>query len=201
MSMVVYQLNLARGRVWPLESRKRRIRWFLGYLLLAAVVIAVMVQDVIRRDGVWRRQRDILTTQEQRLVAAHPGFTTMAEVEQALEGRLAIALRDLECIRAFNEHRFRPAALLAGLIEPLPGITDLGTVELDIPARTVRFDVVAQDDAKAGEAISPPQLASTWERFPVAGAKVSRIEAGNSERIRLNGLNVMCWRFSATLGD
>jgi hypothetical protein len=78
---------------------------------------------------------------------------------------------------------------------------ELGNIDYDAEARKMHFEVVMPATLKVDDKLSPTHLVAMWEREPLLVGRLTQIEVENSERVRRDGMEMMCWRFSASLGD
>ena len=198
--MTTYQLNMARGFVMPLESRKKWLHWFFAYLVLTCLVIVWVLYDVIQRVNLAQTQRDALRQQEERFLAGHPEHKTIPECNKALNAMVAVALRDVKAVAAFEAGEFNVAGVLLGLAEPLPQGLTVGSFDYDSDSRKVGFEIVMPASLKLDDKVSPPQLIAMWEKEPLLAGHLVQIENENSERVKRNGTEILSWRFSAVAG-
>lgn len=199
--MVPYQLNMARGFVMPLEVRKKWLSWFMVYLLASSAVIALVLYQVIETTTFWHAKRDALARQGARVLAGSPGYKTLTEYKGAVQGRVAFTLREAEALIAFDHSKTRAARVILGLVEPLQAGVELGNIDYDAEARKMHFEVVMPVTLKVDDKLSPTHLVAMWEREPLLIGRLTQVEVDNSERVRRDGMEMMCWRFSASLGD
>lgn len=198
--MVPYKLNMARGFVLPLESRRKWMRWFLVYVVVMGTLIALTLYDVVQETGYWGTQRDVLKLREARILAGLTGCGTMAECRASLDGKLSACARDLETVVAFGKKEFPVGKILKGLVEPLPAGVEVSRVDFDGEAGKLGIDVVVPTDVKGFDSLTPPTLVTLWEKEPLLAGAVSQISVETTERMKLIGMNVVCWRFSAVVG-
>lgn len=199
--MLPYELNMARGFVLPLEVRKKWLRWFMVYLLVCSVVIAVVLFRVIESASYWHAKRDVLTRQEARVLVGCPDYKTLGEYKGVVDGKVVSALRETEAVVDFGQNKSRAGHILLGLAEPLPVGVELGTVDYDGEARKIRFEVVMPVTLKLDDKLSPTHMVAVWEREPLLAGRLTQMEVENSERVKRDGVEMMCWRFSASMGE
>jgi hypothetical protein len=199
--MVPYHLNMARGFVMPLEVRKKWLSWFMGYLLVSSVLIALVLYRVIDSSSNWHAKRDALTRQEARVLAGCPDYKTLAEYKGVVQGKVVSSLREADALVDFERNKSRAASVFLGLAEPLPPGAELGTVDCNPEARKLRFEVVMPVTLKMDDKLSPTTMVAVWEREPLLAGRLSQIEVENSERVKRDGVEMMCWRFSAIVGE
>ena len=199
--MLPYELNMARGFVLPLEVRKKWLSWFMVYLLVSSVVIAVVLFRVIESASYWHAKRDVLASQEVRILAGCPDYKTLVEYKGAVDGKVVAAVRETEAVVDFGQNKSRAGHILLGLAEPLPTGVELGTVDYDGEARKIRFEVVMPVTLKLDDKLSPTHMVAVWEREPLLAGRLTQIEVENSERVKRDGVEMMCWRFSASMGE
>ena len=195
-----YQLNMARGFVMPLEFRRKWIRWFFVYVAVMGVVLALTLYDVMRDSRYWLTQREALKQRESQILARQTGYKTVEAYRASLDQKMSACDRDLSAVVAFGKKRFPVAKILMGLMEPLPIGVELSRVDFDVEAGKLGVDVAVPADVKGYDTLTPPNLVAMWEKEPLLMGTVSQISVGTSERMRLIGMNVICWRFSAVLG-
>lgn len=195
-----YQFNMARDFVMPMESRRKWLRWLLVFLLAVCVTIANVLYNVIVTTKTLEVRRSALDRQEQRILSVHPDYKTISGYVGSVGGRVSGALRDLDAVVAFERNETRVARILLGITEPLPPKLELGAFEFDGDAHKIKFEVVLPSTLKLDDKLSPPHLVAVWEREPLLAGQISQIEVENSERIQRHGMDVLCWRFTATVG-
>ena len=198
--MIHYQLNMARGFVMPLEQRRKWLHWVALYLLLMSFAIALTLSQVFRRTSYWKSQQAIVAAQEQRMLATHPGVPTIGAYKTILGKEYSACVRDMESIILFGQVQGRIAPILMSLIDPLPTGYSLGSVSYDGDSGKITFDVIMPLSLKQEGNITAPKLITLWGNQPLLSKKLSQIEMENSERIRLDGMAAMSWRFSAVMG-
>ncbi len=196
--MIYYQLNMGRGFVMPLASRRKWLHWVALYLVLMAVAIAVALFQVIDRALYWQAQDRLITLQARALLANHPEYGKVSDYKRSLEAEVSACTRDLEAIMTFGQTRSDIACNLMALVTPLPPGLGLGTTSYDAEAHKFSVEVVMPASLKMEDRITPQKLLALWEKNSCL-SKYS-IELENSERIRLAGSEVMTWRFSAAMG-
>ena len=195
-----YQINMARDYVMPLESRRKWLRWFGLYLILMGGGIAVVLFRVTTAVAEWQLQRDAQAVQEARLLAAHPGQKTAAECRATLARAVVATVTNLDLVVAAEMKEVPAARLILGLTEALPAGVELNRVDFDGDGRTLDFEVVMSSDRKREDGLTPPRLVAAWEQEPLLVNVLSRIEVETSERVKINGMNMICWRFKANAG-
>lgn len=198
--MIHYRLNMAKGYVLPLEQRRKWLHWLALYLLVMAVAIAFVLHLVITRSLHWHAQYDFVVGQEYKLLMSHPQYKSVEHFKNALGAEVSACLRDLDCILKFGNDEQRIAAILLSLMEPLPVGLGLGAFHYDGGSRKVVFDILMPTALKQDEKTSPPKLVALWEKHPLLSRCFKQLEMENSERTRLGGGEMMCWRFSAIMG-
>lgn len=199
--MVPYCLNMARGFVMPLEVRNKWLHWFMAYILICCALITVLLYRVIETSSRWHAKRDVLARQEARVLDANPGYKTLAEYKGVIEGRVMGSLKETDALVGFERGKSRVARILLGLAEPLPDGVELGTVEYDAEGRKVHFEVVMPVSQKMDDKLAPTHMVAVWEREPLLVGSLAQIEVENSERVRRDGVEMMCRRFTASLGE
>lgn len=195
-----YQVNMARDFVMPMDARKKWLSWFFLYLLLASALIALVLHDVLRDSARLQSQRDALVMREKRFFEDHPGFSTPGACRSVLQGRVKAALEDAGCLVEFKTGKVSMVRILLGLAETLPQGVELGAVDFDGIARKLNFEVLMPVRPQAVEKFSATEQVAAWEREPLLAGRLVQIEVGNSERIKRDGMEMMCWRFSAAVG-
>lgn len=73
-------------------------------------------------------------------------------------------------------------------------------MDLDGETGKLGIDVVLPADFKGYENLSPPKLVIVWEKEPLLMDIVARISVETSEQVKLLGMKLSCWRFSASVG-
>ncbi len=200
--MVPYHLNMARGFVMPLEVRKKWLNWFFAYLLVCSVVIALTLYWVIESVSTWHAKRDALSRQEARVLAGCPDYKSLAQYKGAVQGKVVSSLREADALVDFDRNKSRAANVFLGLTESLPPGVELGAADCDPEARKLHFEVVMPVTLKMDDKLSPTTLVAAWEREPLLAAGcLSQIEVENSERVKRDGVEMMCWRFLASVGE
>lgn len=199
--MVPYHINMARGFVLPLEVRKKWLSWFMGYLFVSSVVIALVLYRVIETSRYWHAKRDVVARQEAKILSGVPGYAKLADYKVAIQGKVVSSLREADALVEFERNQARAARVILGLAEPLPAGVTLGNVDYDGEARKINFEVVMPATLKMDDKFSPTHLVAMWEREPLLVGRLMQIEVENSERVRREGAEMMCWRFLATLGE
>lgn len=198
--MRTYQLNMARGFVMPLEARRKWLHWFFIYLAVCSVLIMWVLYDVIQGVTRARSRLEALRQQEERFLAGHPEVKTIADCKRDMDGMVAVALRNVKAVAAFEASEFNVAGVLLGLAESLPRGLNVGSFDFDSDSRKVGFEIVMPASLKLDDKVSPPQLIAMWEKEPLLAGHLTQIGAENSERVRRNGAEILCWRFSAVAG-
>lgn len=197
--MVPYQLNMARGFVMPLESRKKWLQWLGVYIVVCSVLICGLLFILIRRSSHLQSQMDALQRQEAGFLASRGGQRSITDCRAALGVRMNAAVRGLESVSAFERGKCRAASILLGLTESLPPGIELGSLDFDAEGRKLNFEVLLPATVKIDDSITPPHLVTVWEREPLLIGRLSQMEVANSERVKRDGGDMMCWRFSAVV--
>jgi hypothetical protein len=192
-----YQLNMAQGFVMSLESRRKWLRWFFVYVVMMCLVIAGTLYAVICESRGLMAQREALKQQERRIMAGHPGYNTVMDFQASQDRKLAICVQDLAAVRAFDSKDFPLEKILLGLADSLPAGIELSRVVFDAESGKLGIDIVLLNELKGSDQLTPPKLVALWEKEPHLLNIVSQISVGTSERVKLNGMQVICWRFSA----
>lgn len=199
--MAPYRLNMARGFVMPLEVRRKWLSWFFVYLLVCSVLIALVLYRLIESGSIWHAKRDALSRQEARLLARCPEYTSLAEYAGAVRGKVISSLREADALVNFERKKSRAAGIFLGLADPLPPGVDLGAADYGLESRKLLFEVVMPATLKVDDKLSPTHMVAVWEREPLLVGLLSQIEVENSERLNRDGVEMICWRFSASVGD
>jgi hypothetical protein len=192
---------MARDFVMPLDSRKKWLSWFFIYLVASSVVIAAVLHDVLREYSVCQAQRDALESREKRFFSWHPDYRTPGQCKVALQAKLMAALRDVEGLVEFESGKTSMAKILFGLAVALPQGVDLGAVDFEGTERKLNFEVLMTVRSKEEDKFSATSQVAAWEREPLLAGRLVQIEVENSERVKRDGMEMMCWRFSASVGE
>jgi hypothetical protein len=118
-----------------------------------------------------------------------------------VQGKVVSSLRETEALVEFEKNNNRTARILLGLAESLPEGVELGAADYDAATRKIAFEVVMPVALKVDEKLSPTHIVAAWERSPLLAGHLAQIEVDNSERVRRDGVEMMCWRFSASVGE
>jgi len=197
--MVVYQFNLAREKVVPIEVRKRLRRWIVVYYAVAGLCLFLVIYALVRDALAVDSARASLAHEEKLFVQARPGAASAGAYMRGLAREMAGLASELDAVKRFQNLERNDAAVLLGLAEPLPAGMELGRVELDGAGGQLRFDVYGPMEQKIEDAMAPPHLISLWEKHPLLAGRVSQVASENSERVRVGGREMMCWHFTGTL--
>lgn len=197
--MQPYQINMVRDYVMPLPSRRKWLRWIGLYLVAMGVVIATVLWHLLCMVMDCSQQEAVLAIQERRLLATSPGFQKTDDLRQSLAREMAGVARDMELVETFAREEIPLGEVLLGLTAALPAGVELNRLEFDGSGRKLVYDVVMLADRKRPDNLTPPRLVSLWKQDPVLSSWVSAIEVETSERLKVDGVNMQCWRFSATL--
>ena len=198
--MVPYAINMARGHVISVSTRKRWYRWLLTYFILALTAAGISVASLTKDLLDLGRRRARVEQAERRFMGEHPGFTALTDCLRAINQDMVVCTNQLEAIDGFQREARHTARVLLGLAEALPPGVDLGQVDIDGIGGKVSFEVYIPAERKMGEGIAPPHLIALWSASPLLTGKVSRITAEKSERVRVAGRDLMSSRFAGLLG-
>lgn len=195
-----YHINMARDYVMTFNSRRKWIRWLGLYLVLMGVVIAVVLYRITMEFMDCRAQQESLNVQSGRLMAAHPEFKTAEEYKSALIRRISGAARDLSLVAAAEQTEIPLSRIMLGLTVVLPAGVELNRFEFNGETHKIGWDVVMLADHKRSDGLTPPRLVSMWEQEPLLSGCLGQFEVETSDRVKVNGVPMISWRFSAMTG-
>lgn len=199
--MIYYHLNMARGFVMPLELRRKWLHWVALYLVLMAAAIALLLHQVVSKIVFLRSQHSLSAAQEEKWLGAHPEYKTLDDYKKALRKEVSASVRDLDSILTFGRDQGRVASILLSVMETLPSELGMGALNYEVETGKMDFEVFVPAALTLERKISPPMLVSLWEKHPLLSKSLTQIVMGNSERVRKGKGEVMCWRFSAVIGE
>lgn len=198
--MNLYHINMARDYVMTFNSRRKWIRWLGLYLVLMGVVIAVVLYRITVEFMDYRAQQESLNVQSKRMMVAHPEFKTAEEYKSALIRRISGAGRDLNLVLAAEQTEIPLSRILLGLAAVLPGGVEVNRLEFNGETHKIGWDVVMLADHKRTDGLTPPRLVSMWEQEPLLSGCLGQFEVETSDRVKVNGVPMISWRFSAMAG-
>jgi hypothetical protein len=117
-----------------------------------------------------------------------------------LSREMAVSESQLGALEDFGKKECRAGSIILGLANVMPAGMDLGQVSVDGAAAKLGCEVYVPVGLKIGESISPPHLISLWSGEALLTGRVKRFTSEKSERIQVDGQEVMNWRFSGVLG-
>ncbi len=195
----MYQLNMAREQVLPLEKRKRWIRWVLAYLIAVVVLISAVVYHLTVHVVALSARSDRLAQEELLFLKNRPGTATMDDSLKKITGRKVELTAELNSLVQFNDAGVKSANVVLGLAESLPVGVDLGRVALDGAVGTLSIDVYVPSSAKMDGNKTLPSIIALWEKSPLLTNQISQMTSENSERVNLEGQDFLSSRFSGVL--
>jgi hypothetical protein len=198
--MVPYQMNLAKGRVLSLANRRQWRRWFAIYLAIVLIVLGWFVVMLTRKCVVISREDARLVLLERKVLSGKAGSANAVGQMQKLSREMAECEDLLKSIDEFRKNQSRAACVILGLANVLPAGMDLGNVSIDnvTGALIVEVHLVAEQ-LKANDAMTPPRLISLWNAEPLLSGRANHFTSGNSERVKVAGVDKIKWRFTGTL--
>lgn len=198
--MVPYRLNMARGHVLPLATRRRWLLWFAIYFLVVLVVLAVSVAVLTHNGIALSRQQEIIKVMERQLLDNRPGVVSVGALMQRLSREMGACEGQLGAINSFRVGESRTAGVILGLVNVMPSGIDLGKVGLDGAAARMECEVYVPAGLKADDGMTPPRLIALWGGEPLLKGRVNHFTSEKSERVIVDGQEVMSWRFAGVLG-
>jgi hypothetical protein len=198
--VVSYEMNLARGRVIPLSTRKRWRGWLAVYFLLVLLVLGGSVGYLTRTRIVLANQEERMAASEQTLRNQWPDNESVADHMRRLSREMDVCEGQVKAIDTFRRGDSRAASNLLGLVNVIPAGMSLGHVTIDSAGAKVGFDVYIPPTRKDEESMTPPHMISLWTKEPLLAGRVSHFVAGKNERVKIGGQDMLSWRFSGSLG-
>jgi hypothetical protein len=197
--MVPYQMNMARGHLLPLETRKRWLRWLAVYFLIVLVALGVSVGSLTRTGIAIFNQQDRVRAMERQFLDDRPGVVSVGAHRQRLGQEMAVYESQLGAIASFRKGECHAAGVLLGLMNVMPDGLDLGNLSLDGTATRMECEVYLASGLKMGDSMTPPRLISLWSSEPLLAGRINHYTSEKSERVVIDGQEVMSWRFSGVL--
>lgn len=197
--MVPYQMNLAKGRVLPLATRKRWRCWFMVYLLLVVVVLGWSVGTLSRKCFELFHQEQRISVMERTFLSKRPGSGSIENHLGKLSRKMTACESQLAAMDRFSKKECHAAAIILGLANVMPAGMELSQVTIDNAAATLGVEVYLPSETKGDEAVTPPRLIALWNAEPLLAGRVNHFTSEKSERVKTGGSDVLRWRFSATL--
>ena len=198
--MVPYQMNMARGHVLPLATRKRWRRGLAVYLLLVVAVLGGSVALLTLHGIELSNLEESLRLRERELLNQRPGFANAGEYMRKLGREMAVCESQLNALNGFRAGECRAGGIILGLVNVMPAGMDLGQVSLDGAAAKLGCEVYVPIGLKNGDLMTPPYLISLWSSEPLLTGRVSRFTSEKSERALVDEREVMKWRFTGVMG-
>ncbi len=197
--MVPYHMNMARGHVLPVATRKRWRHWFTIYFLIVLGVLVTSVGTLTRTGIMLSSQRDRIDFGERELLNQRPGVVSVGAHRQRLGQELAVCEGQLGAIAGFRKGECHAAGVILGLMNVMPAGIDLGNLSLDGPATRMECEVYVPSGLKMGDSMTPPRLISLWSAEPLLTGRISHFTSEKSERVIIDGQEVLSWRFSGVM--
>lgn len=197
--MVPYQMNLAKGRVLPLATRKRWRCWLIVYLLLVVVVLGWSVGELARKCFALSHQEERIRLMERTFLSQRPGSGSIETHLGKLSREMMACESQLAAINGFSQKECHAAAIILGLANVMPPGMELSQVTIDNAAATLGVEVYIPSETKGNEAVTPPRLIALWNAEPLLAGRVNHFTSEKSERVKTGGSDVLRWHFSATL--
>ncbi len=198
--MAMYQLNMAREQVLPLDKRRRWFRWVFSYLAVSVVAIAA-VAYYLTLDFVDLSARGRAMDVEERLfLKQHPGAHGVDACLQKVTSELAGLTASLDAVAQFKTTGQKSADIVLGFAESLPQGVDLGRLALDSDGGTAKVEVYVPVSMKQDGGLTLPNVISRWESSALLTNRVRQITSENSARVNFEGCDYLSWRFTGVLG-
>ncbi len=112
---------------------------------------------------------------------------------------MATCEAQLGAIASFRKGDYRAAGVILGLTKVMPDGIDLGNLSLDGTASRMECEVYLPAGLKVGDSMTPPRLISLWSTEPLLAGRINHYTSEKSERVMIDGQELMSWRFSGVL--
>ena len=197
--MVPFQMNLAKGRVLPLATRKHWRRWLIVYLLLVLTVLGWSVAVLTRRCVELFHHEERVSLMERQFLGERPGSVSVEKHLGMLSREMAVCESQLATLDGFWKKECHAAAIMLGLETVMPSGMELSQVTIDNAAGTLGVEVYVPSENKSDEPMTPPRLISLWNSEPLLAGRVNHFTSEKSERVKIGDQGVFRWRFSGVL--
>ena len=198
--MAMYQLNMAREQVLPLEKRRLWFRWVFFYLAMSVVAIAFVAYHLTLEFVDLSARCGNMDDRERLFLRQRPGAHGVDECLRKVTSGLVNMTASLDAVAQFRGMGQKSADIVLGLAESLPQGVDVGRLALDADGGTVKVEVYVPVSMKQDGGLTQPSVISRWESSSLLTNRIHQITSENSQRVNFEGRDYLSWRFSGMLG-
>jgi len=196
--MLMFEINLLKGRAASAPVRKALFWGVVAYLVLCIAALAWMANSSTHRLLRASRLRRDVDAAEREFQKTHNRTQDILEFAQRAKSRLEMDAQSLETIERLIRNRVSLVNIISALTAPLPQGVDLLKLDLDSLAGEINFSVVIPE-GRAEQQISGGRLTSVWNADETLQVRLERIRAISTRRDRVDGRAVVIMQFSAGL--
>ena len=192
---VPFLFNMARGRVMPLETRKR---WYVGLFWYLGIVGVAIVAAAYYYATAWsglKFKEELLAKSERTFLSQHGGASRMSDVSDTLRTRMTDCAEVLDAGGRFLGSGRRATDSLLAVTRLLPGDINIGDFEAS--ADRIAFSVCVPVERRNGSDFVPSRMLEVLNKNPGVRTSAGDIEARSSQRQRIGGVEVNAWRFES----